>query len=122
MGSRWMKLLWIAPLALMGWRCSCPRGPAVRWLWNWLTPPLFGFHPITFWQAIGLLALSRILFGGLGLHGSGRRAMSAETRGRFRQRMRERVRQHWGFGPTPARARTPESLAQPSARTAVLMS
>lgn len=33
-------------------------------LWNWLTPPLFGWHVITFWQALGILILSKILFGG----------------------------------------------------------
>ncbi len=34
-------------------------------LWNWLTPALFGWHVITYWQALGLLVLSKILFGGL---------------------------------------------------------
>lgn len=33
-------------------------------LWNWLTPELFGWHVITFWQALGVLILSKILFGG----------------------------------------------------------
>jgi hypothetical protein len=33
-------------------------------LWNWLTPALFGWHVISFWQALGLLVLSKILFGG----------------------------------------------------------
>jgi len=33
-------------------------------LWNWLTPALFGWHVITFWQALGILVLSKILFGG----------------------------------------------------------
>ena len=33
-------------------------------LWNWLVPPLFGWHAITYWQALGLLILSKILFGG----------------------------------------------------------
>src|SRR5947209_5339200 len=33
-------------------------------LWNWLTPALFGWHVITFWQALGILILSKILFGG----------------------------------------------------------
>ena len=39
-------------------------GQAVLQLWNWLMPSLFGLHTITFWQAVGLLALSWILFGG----------------------------------------------------------
>jgi|SRR5579862_2291436 hypothetical protein len=33
-------------------------------LWNWLMPAVFGWHLITYWQALGLLVLSKILFGG----------------------------------------------------------
>jgi len=33
-------------------------------LWNWLMPAVFGWHLISFWQALGLLVLSKILFGG----------------------------------------------------------
>lgn len=40
-------------------------GFTVMTLWNWLFPSLFGWGIITFWQAIGLLVLARILFGGL---------------------------------------------------------
>ena len=36
----------------------------VMLLWNWLTPALFGWHLITYWQALGILILSKILFGG----------------------------------------------------------
>jgi len=32
-------------------------------LWNWLIPDLFGGPLISMWQAIGLLLLSKILFG-----------------------------------------------------------
>jgi hypothetical protein len=39
-------------------------GLVVMYLWNWLVPSIFGLQPITFWQAIGLLLLSRIFFGG----------------------------------------------------------
>jgi membrane protein required for beta-lactamase induction len=35
-------------------------------LWNWLTPTLFGWHVITFWQALGVLASSHD--GTLGAH------------------------------------------------------
>jgi hypothetical protein len=41
-------------------------GEVVMRLWNWLLPDLFGVRGINFWQALGLLALSRILFGGFG--------------------------------------------------------
>ncbi|MBL0741315.1 hypothetical protein [Chryseolinea lacunae] len=49
-------------------------------LWNWLIPVLFAGPVITFWQAMGLLLLSKILFSGLG--GGGKRGChrhSAET-------------------------------------------
>ena len=39
-------------------------GFVVMRLWNWLAPALFGWHIITFWQALGILILSKILFGG----------------------------------------------------------
>lgn len=39
-------------------------GQAVLQLWNWLMPRLFGLPALTFWQAVGLLGLSWILFGG----------------------------------------------------------
>ena len=105
------RLIFIAPLAILGVLVFIAiGGEIVLQLWNWLLPPLFGWREITFWQALGLLALCRILFGGLGLHGSGRsnlrrrleervaercEQMTPEERERFRQRMRER----WGFGP-----------------------
>jgi hypothetical protein len=56
-------------------------GFVVMQLWNWLMPPLFGLHAITFAQALGLLILGKILFGGF--HRGGGRA-------RWRSGMRER--------------------------------
>ena len=70
-------------------------GWGVKLLWNWLLPPLFGLPVVTFWQALGLLVLSRILFGGVGRHGGRRWRMNDEDRERIRQRMRER----WGMQP-----------------------
>ena len=40
----------------------------VMTLWNWIIPPIFGWTTIQFWQALGLLVLSKILFG-FGGHG-----------------------------------------------------
>jgi hypothetical protein len=110
-----MKWLFIAPLALLGIALFIALGGTiVMQLWNWLLPPLFGWRQITFWQAIGMLALCRILFGGFGLRGGPQRDlrrrisdrmadrvaerwkhMTAEERERFRQRLRERC----GFDP-----------------------
>ena len=97
----------MVPLAIVGIALFIViGGQVVLQLWNWLLPPLFGWHEITFWQALGILALSRILFGGFGCHGSGRSNfrrrmqercdhMTPEERERFRQTMRAR----WGLGP-----------------------
>jgi len=106
--TRKMKLIFIAPLAIVGiFLFIAIGGEIVLHLWNWLLPPLFGWRQITFWQALGILVLCRILFGGWGSHGSGRsnfrrrmeercQHMTPEERERFRQRMRER----FGFGPS----------------------
>jgi uncharacterized membrane protein YgcG len=45
-------------------------GVVVQLLWNWLVPSIFGLRALTLWEALGVLALSRILFGGFG-RGSG---------------------------------------------------
>jgi hypothetical protein len=57
-------------------------GYVVMTLWNAVLPGVTGLHAITFVQALALLVLSRILFGGL--RGWGRRG------GHWRARMRER--------------------------------
>ncbi|MFK8037262.1 MAG: hypothetical protein AB8B74_03145 [Crocinitomicaceae bacterium] len=41
-------------------------GFIIMWLWNWLMPDLFGLTTITYWQAMGICLLSKILFGGFG--------------------------------------------------------
>ena len=71
MSKRWKRIILIAPLAILGMLLFIAiGGEIVMQLWNWLLPPLFGWRLITFWQAVGILALCRILFGGFGRHGS----------------------------------------------------
>jgi hypothetical protein len=74
-------------------------GLVVMGLWNWLAPQVFGLRTIGYWQAVGLLILSKILFGGIGrprLHRGGHwgrwmaerwAAMTPEEREKFRERM-----------------------------------
>jgi hypothetical protein len=38
-------------------------GLVIMSLWNWLMPSLFHIVAITFWQAVGLAVLARLLFG-----------------------------------------------------------
>jgi len=37
-------------------------GIPLQLLWNWLMPSIFGLKYITFWEAVGLNAISSILF------------------------------------------------------------
>jgi hypothetical protein len=89
-GLRVLRGLLIAALAVLVF------GYLVMRLWNWLLPPLAGWHTIAFGQALGLLVLCRILFGGVRGHGGwGWRhrmherfaQLSPEERERFRERL-----------------------------------
>jgi hypothetical protein len=116
------KWIFIVPAAILGMALlAFLGGVIVQNLWNWILPPLFGWRELTFWQALGLLVLSRILFGGSGWRGSSGSArsrirrrmeercrnMTPEERERFRQRMRER----WGFDPSAPETEGPSSPA-----------
>ena len=97
MRIKWYWFLLVPPaMVLFGWIF----GEIVMHLWNWLMPALFGLKLITFWQAIGLLILARILVGGLG-GGSGNNrqrkrrgmrweCMTPEEHEKFREWMRTR--------------------------------
>lgn len=105
MRTRWILL---APVVLLGFLLFIALGGAVvMLLWNWLLPPLFGWPQVTLWQALGVLALCRILFGGLGGHGSSSSRVRRRVEERCvtmtpeeRERLRQRIRARWGFGPS----------------------
>ncbi len=91
-------LKWIALGALFFVLFGC----ITMLLWNWLVPELFNGPEVGFWQALGLVVLSKILFGGFGGgHKSGRghwkhryheklANMTPEERERFKARVREK--------------------------------
>ena len=102
------KWIFFIPLAIVAFIVL--GGTAVMLLWNWLLPMLFGWKLITFWQAVGLLALCRILFG---RHGGGGFRRLRERRMQMRERWekmtpeeREKLRQGWrgrcGFRDAPS--------------------
>jgi hypothetical protein len=72
---------------------------AVMLLWNSLVPELFRGPPLQYWQALGLLLLSRILFGGLrgrgGWHGHWRQRMWRERWESMTPEERARLREHF---------------------------
>jgi hypothetical protein len=67
-----MKSFWILralKFAVVAGAALAALGYVVMSLWNWLLPPLAGWQAIGFGQALALLVLCRILFGGLRGHG-----------------------------------------------------
>ena len=90
-----VKILVFAIILIAGF------GSAVWQLWNHLMPQIFNLPAIGYWQALGLLALSWLLFGGFRGPMGGRRyggrgrwaRMTPEQRAQFRQAMAERCGQ-----------------------------
>jgi hypothetical protein len=109
------KWIFLAPAAMVGILLFIfIGGEIVLQLWNWLLPSLFGLGQITFWQAVGILALCRILFGGIGRHGFHRSRFRGRMAGRWqhmtpeeRERFREGMRGRCGFGPTAGESKGP---------------
>jgi hypothetical protein len=73
------KISFFVFLAMFGF------GYVVMELWNALIPSLFGGPVVTFWQAVGLLLLSHILFRGMGHGYYGKR--SHNWRKRFEEKL-----------------------------------
>ena len=98
-----MRATRIAKFAVLAIVAVAVFGFIVMSLWNWILPPVTGWHPITYWQALGLLGLSWLLFGGPRTwFGGGHRghwqhrvrarweSMTPEERERFRHGMARR--------------------------------
>jgi len=85
------KLIWIVPLGILAVCAFIALGSEiVTLMWNWVFPPLFGWHDLEFRQGLAILVLSRVLFGTWGGHGSGRSGMRRRIRDRIEERMAER--------------------------------
>src|SRR5262245_43532047 len=99
------KGLWILKWTVVGVLCIGLFGWVTMFLWNYVVPPLFNGPVINFWQALGLLMLSKILFSGLGGRHKGQHhggwhwkrgvyekfsKMTPEEREHFKARMREK--------------------------------
>jgi hypothetical protein len=104
---RWFKAFKIFAMVVIA---VIAFGFVTMGLWNALMPAIFGLKAITFWQALGLLVLGKILFGGFHRHGGGggrgwRRhmeerwaQMTPEEREKLRAGMRGRGRCGFGRG------------------------
>ena len=92
------RFLRVVKIALFGAIAVTVVSFVVMSLWNILMPGIFGLRPVSFWQALGLLVLSKILFGSFRPRGGGPRwrrrmierweQMTPEEREKFKQGMR----------------------------------
>ena len=73
------RILWAVKILLFVVAALAVFSFVAMWLWNHLMPALFGLRAISFWQALGLLVLSRLLFGRF----RGRPGFGRDWRGRF---------------------------------------
>lgn len=55
-------------------------GFVIMWLWNWLMPMIFGLSTLTFWQAVGVFILAKILLGGCGGLGGSDKSSSKSSK------------------------------------------
>ncbi len=102
-----MRRSWVIRVlgfALLAVLIVAAASAVVMLLWNWLLPSIAGWRAIGFWEAVGLLVLARILFGGLRGRGHWHRRhhrmherwahMTPEEREKFREGMRARCGWH----------------------------
>src|SRR6187402_416778 len=75
----------IAGMVLLGIGAAAGFSLAVMLLWNALIPDIFGLGIISFWQALGLLVLSRLLLGGFG-HRMGHKLGGMRDRNAIREK------------------------------------
>lgn len=114
-----MKKFWIKKglmILVFGILAILAFGLVVMGLWNAILPAVLGVKTISFIQALGILLLSKILFGGFGgsRHKGGWRnkdkwmemkekmaRMTPEEREKFKAEWKNKCR-HWAMGPKPA--------------------
>lgn len=74
-GSPCAKVFKVAGLIILGIIGAAALaiifGLVIQWLWNALMPSIFGLPEVTYWQAVGIVVLSHILFGGHHGHDAG---------------------------------------------------
>jgi hypothetical protein len=82
-----MKFTWILKFIFFAIAIAFAFSLAVMLLWNWLVPEIFNGPQINFVQAVGLLALAKILVGfGHGGWGGGHRYRQQAWKKKFQRK------------------------------------
>ncbi len=87
-----MKVLKVIGMVILGIAAAFLFGLVIMWLWNWLMPLIFGLPKVTYWQGIGLLILSSILFGRLGGGSSDSKKKDKKDKGSVKEQIKEEIR------------------------------
>lgn len=96
--SRGRRFFYFIPLAILG---IFAFGAIVMLLWNNVLSPVLHIGAVTFWQALGILILSKLLFSGLSGGGPRRNygkermmwnSMTPEQREKFREEWKTHCR------------------------------
>lgn len=97
-------------------------GGVVMLLWNALLPTIFHLPIISFWQALGLLVLAKLLFGGFrGGSWGGRHRWNQHMRDKWMKMTpeeREKFKQEWSSRCGPRRFRSFEQEPNTEPKTA----
>jgi len=101
--SRPTRILLFIPLFALG---VFVFGSVVMLLWNNVLAPVLHVSTVTFWQGLGILVLSKILFSSFNGRGGSRRDywkqrmmwknMTAEEKEKFKEECKNRSRR-WGY-------------------------
>ncbi len=87
-----LMVLVIVGIAVLGW--------VVMQLWNWLIPEIFaGAHAVNYCQALGILLLSKILFGSFncGCRGRMRHQHEGNMTSEEREHLKNRLTSRWSM-------------------------
>jgi hypothetical protein len=84
------KIVHVFKFLLMGIAFVVVIGFSVQFLWNWLIPELFHGPLITFWQALGLCLLGKLVLGWHG-HGGGGGPFGARAKQQWRKKLKDRM-------------------------------
>lgn len=113
---QYMKWQWVAKGIVFGALFVTLFTFATVLLWNNLAVPIFGLPVLTFFQALGLMILGRLLTGGFGPRGWGRGGMRGHhMRERWKSmspEQRQQLMQRWGkrgWGPMGTQENTAEN-------------
>lgn len=75
-------------------------GFVIMWLWNWLMPAIFGLGEITFWQAFGIIIMTRLLFTGVRMYPP-HRSKFRNINGQIKDHKRAFFGKDWDFRCSP---------------------